>query len=919
MNALLNVMRRTLGDWPLWGQEVPLSQQELARLFRAYPAFVDYLPFSDYDPDEQVLCFNDACSVGAVFRVNAADLDARAEAQRISFNQQLDSALRLLPHQDDHYPYIVQIYLEDREPENIAERLQAATPESSAQTAFSQAWWATMREHHELMRQSEGIFPDERVSAAGNEPKGWRAIERFIHVCIYRKAPEKVWRRNPRHSPARQLNRAIEPFISALEAADLTCQRLDEESIRSWLLPWFTPVVSGFRSPYDYLRAQPLPPRAERGLSWDLAREVLHTPPVPITDRDPERDRGVWRFADTYMRYLTLHGIERVPDEGVLTVDQQRHSEVRACPWDQLPPASIFVWTVIPRAQDVIDAHLDRMQRFIDQTHSDSAHAAREQIDEARSARRQHAMIFNVHMGVYLRAADRDTLEAHTLQAESVLARAALRPITPSYDLLADDALVRHLPMVYDWSHERRHSWRSRLTYTAHLAAVLPFYGRSTGTSQPCFVMYRRDGQVFTLNPYHPKDRVRVAHSVLFGPTGSGKSATAIAMAMQSMAVNRPRQIIIEKGQSFNLMVAYYQRHGLQTHQILFSRNESVCYPPYVDTTKALAEHRGQLTADSEDDEQRSYLAEMLYMTELMITGGRVREIEALSSSERSVMQDALIEALYTSEREGQPHARPEDVYRALLAASERETLPAIQLSTRRMADALKLWTDGLRGHFFNRYGSGFDDADDVVHIDLGVLTASGNEDMLALAVLSLIAGITAWGERHQASGRHIEVWFDEGHYVSGTPLTAKGFIIGTKVWRKLNTWLMFATQDFSDFQADARKILSQAEFWFLLSMGAAEARQVAEFRELSAEEQRLLTLAIKEPGRYVEGVMLSAKHAPALLRFVPPALALALAQTEGEEKHRRLRLAEAHHVDELDAALLVAAQLNEQRRRGTL
>ncbi len=89
-----------------------------------------------------------------------------------------------------------------------------------------------------------------------------------------------------------------------------------------------------------------------------------------------------------------------------------------------------------------------------------------------------------------------------------------------------------------------------------------------------------------------------------------------------------------------------------------------------------------------------------------------------------------------------------------------------------------------------------------MVHIDLGILTANGNEDMLALAVLSLLANITAWSERHQASGRHTEVWFDEAHYISKTELTVKGFIVGTKVWRKLHTWLIFATQDFSAISA---------------------------------------------------------------------------------------------------------------------
>jgi len=84
----------------------------------------------------------------------------------------------------------------------------------------------------------------------------------------------------------------------------------------------------------------------------------------------------------------------------------------------------------------------------------------------------------------------------------------------------------------------------------------------------------------------------------------------------------------------------------------------------------------------------------------------------------------------------------------------------------------------------------------------------------------------------------------------------------------------------------------------------------------LFAEEQRLLTMALKEPGRYVEGVLLSEKCPPALLRFVQPPLALALAQTEGEEKNRRQRLMQEHRISELDAVLKIADEIATRRRR---
>lgn len=913
---LTQLAHRLLGDWPWWGAP-PLSEAEFRDLFRDRPSFADYLPFGDYDPEDRVFVLDDGVSVGAVFRLGAADLDARAPERLAEFNDQLDHALRVLPLEDEQFPYIVQIYLENREPAHLAEALAAATPDAIRATAFSQAWFTAMREHFALMCAPRGIFDDERVRVSSEQAKGWRAIDQQIHLCVYRKAPVKAWSR--RYRPGQQLNTAITPFLSALEALGVRVRRQDEAGLRRWLLPWLTPVVAGYASPQDYLAAHPLPPPEQRGAGWDLAQHLAQIPPQPIPGRDEDRDRGVWRFGPTYTRYLTFQGIDFTPTDGVLTLDRQVGQVVQACPWDRLPAESILVWTIVPRAPQAIDQHLDAMQLKAEQTTSDGAAAAREQVAVAKDARRHHQLIFNVQMGMYLRAPSLATLDERTLQTENVLTQTPWRSIPAKYDLIADDSFVRNLPLVYDWRFDRRHALRSRLTYTAHLAATLPFYGRATGTDHPCYVMYRRDGQIYTINPYHRDDRARVAHTVVFGPTGSGKSATLVAKAMQSMAVNRPRQIFIEKGNSMGLMVAYYARQGVKTRQILFNRGQDVCYPPYVETDRALAEHRGELAADGDEDAQRSYLAEMLYMTELMVTGGRPREIEALTSADRAGLQEALIRALEAGERAGRPHARPEDVRAQLLQMAEAEPIPVLQLTLRQRADALKLWTQGLRGHFFNRYGQGFNDEDDVVHIDLGLLTASGHEDMLALAVLSLLANITAWSERHQASGRHTEVWFDEGHYISKTPLTVQGFIVGTKVWRKLHTWLIFATQDFSDFSEDARQILSQAEFWFLLSMGAAEARQVAQFRDLTPEERHLLTLPLKEPGRFVEGVMLAEKYPPALLRFVPPALALALAHTEGEEKNRRLQLMNAQGLSELDAALWVARDIVAQRREHRL
>jgi conjugative transfer ATPase len=914
------ILHRLSGDWPLTGTP-PLGVAQFRDLFHSYPAFSDYLPFARYDPAEGVFLLDDGCSVGAVFRLGAADLDARAPERLAEFNRQLDQVLGLLPNEDDPYPTILQLYLENREPPNVADQLEAATPADVRESPYTQQWFAVTRAHSDLMRDSRGIFDDARVTQAGDRPKGWRAIDQQIHACVYRKAPPSAWKKR-RHTPAQWLNLAIHPFLTGLESIGVRVTRVDEDGLCAWLLPWLTPLVPGFASPQAYLTAcGPLPPLEERTAAWELAQHLAQLPPVPIPERDPERDRGVWRFGECYTRFLTLQGIQHPPADGVLTLDTQNEKGVIACPWDRLPPNSILTWTLIPRSPLAIDEHLDQMQLKVDQTTSESAHAAAEQLAVAKAARRQQELIFNTQMGVYLRAPSLQRLDDDTLATTNVLALAGFTPIPAKYDLLADDSFVRNLPMVYDWRYDRRHALRSRLTHAAHIAAVLPFFGRATGTAHPCFVgWHRRDGQCFHMNFYHPADRARVAHTVVFGQTGSGKSATLINMLMSSMAVNRPRQIIIEKGNSFGLMCAYYARQGLTVREIVFNPlDPTLCYPPYLETAKALAEHRGEFLATGEgegDGEQRSYIDEMLYMTLLMITGGRTRELDALTTSDRAAIQTGLLRGLEASAQAGDPHARPLDVRNALLLMAEDEKIPEIRLHLRALADALALWTQGLRGQLFNRHSPGFATDVDVFHVELGVLTHSGNDDMLALAVLSLLASITAQSEHHQTSGRHTEVCFDEAHYIAKTPLLVQGFIVGTKVWRKLHTWLLFATQDFSDASELAKQILSQAEFWVLLSMGAHEARQVARFRDMSAEEQRLLTLALKDPGHYVEGVLLSERHAPALLRFVPPALALALAQTEGAEKNQRLRLMNEHHISELDAAIQIAEDLTQRRRQ---
>ena len=102
----------------------------------------------------------------------------------------------------------------------------------------------------------------ERVRLSGEHAKGWRAIEQQIHCCLFRKAPASAWKHR-HYTAAQRFQNMISPFVSSLAAAGVRVQRLNEEGLRQWLLPWLTPDVAGFARPRAYLKAAgALPPRA---------------------------------------------------------------------------------------------------------------------------------------------------------------------------------------------------------------------------------------------------------------------------------------------------------------------------------------------------------------------------------------------------------------------------------------------------------------------------------------------------------------------------------------------------------------------------------------------------------------------------------------------------------------------------------
>ena len=942
VNPFVNFLMRASGEWPIAGPP-PLSEAQYRQLFATAPSFADYFPVVDYLDEDEAYLFDDGLNVARFWKVESRYMCARSKASLARFNQALTAALNALPGGEE-YPYICQVFLRSQAATSIADDLEAAMRENGVlDDPYSQAILEVNRRHAELVSHPNGIFPDSRLPGAD---QGWRVNDLSVYLCIYRKAPEKFWKKEKR-SPAAQSAYDLTTFITAMQTAGVGLKLLLPHELVSWLAPYFG---------HETVSRDAMAGAREMA-SFDLGQMIFQHQPVYHRSKDP-REQGIWRFGDKWLRYLTLGAVERPPREGTTTLGEQhvegnRH-ESDASLFEKMPTGSMMAWSIVPRSETQIKAEINQM---LYQSENGASREAKFATDQAQKAldtiMRSGQRIFYLQTGIYLQSHSlAGLLDATEQAATQIRGSNCLSLIEPRYDLISQDSFVRSLPTVYDFSHDRNAALRARKTYTAHLAALLPFYGNKSGSNHPCYVMYSRTGEPFYLNPFHQGDRVKVSHELFFGPSGSGKSASIVYMAMQSMAVNNPRMFIFDYGNSFKLLADYMERYGKKVKRIVLDNSSDEVLAPFFETKKALAEaeeieriNRGEWTgkgkkarvsleksADNEDiaetaatssqddDEERSYLAEMEYILRIMVTGGS--DNVTLSQPQISRINAALVRGLRISQAKGERHARPSHMAQAMREMADEEArregrLEEIAVDLRNMADAIELWTTGLRGKLFNRHAEGFSADYDLTVIELGALGKKGSEDMLAVAGLSAIYTIIALAEKLQGSGRAIEVKIDEAHLWAHIKLLMGGLVTGAKVFRKLGCWLNVITQDISDFaDTDAQKILGNAEFWWLMRLDEKEINQASTVLNLSDEARHLIQFLRKEERRFVEGVSLSEKFDSAMVRFVPPSLMLALGQTDGKEKEVRYRLMREKGIEELDAALLIAEEIEKNRRK---
>ena len=883
-----------------------ITDADVDTLYRHPASLSDWLPWVDYDEASETFTLEDAFSAAAMFEITGVSTEARSS----KFLQEVQANIQTcinhtIPAHDN--PFVLQCFVSDEDSLSALSRsLNTYTESHYRQTPehrlLASNFVARMQRHFKRMTQSAGLFEDNTVTGGS-----WRGKVRRVRVFLYRR---RELNDNEHIDPVTEINQVAERFVTQMAATGIGIRRCDDHDLYAWLLRWFNPRAEVTEGDLDRLtELMSLPEKQERAFSHDLSDLLFLSQP------SSDGGHGVWYFDDLPHRAITVDALRRKPLPGHFTGERQVGDNLYAL-FDKLPEGSILSLCLTLQPQDLVENHVVQVLNSA-KGETAEAMAAEQDAKEALKWMSHGDYLLPTVITLFTRGDSLADLQKRTNEVNALLLANGLHPIREKDELLPLDTYIRQLPMNYEPKREKVNK-KSRLVFSSDLAKLLPFYGRSRGTGHPGLVFFNRGGEPLTFDPLNKLDRAKNAFGLVLGPPGSGKSALMVYVLLQVVAIYGARIYIIEKGGSFKLFGDYCKYFGLSVNQVTLHPKEDVSLPPFADAYEMLKREIAQQASfdeeasldasdSSDDDEERDLLGEMELKARIMITGGDSKEEALMTRADRLTIRKAIIIAAEDKQAAGSREiVLTEDVVNALnkLAADDSST-PKRRERARDMADAMALYCSGTAGHFFNRVGKAWPEAD-VTIMEMGLLANEGYEDQLALGFMGLMNQINGVVERDQYDHRPTFVLGDEAHLITTNPLLAIFLVKIVKMWRKLGTWLWLATQNLEDFPDAAKKLLSMFEWWIAMVCPKEEIEQISRFKDLTEEQKGMLRAARKEPGNYTEGVVLS-DNLQCLFRNVPPPLALALAMTEKHEKQQRAEIMKSQRCSELEAVFAVA------------
>lgn len=878
-------------------------------------SIVDYLPYLEYDPDDQTFLLEDAKSLAACFELEAIGAEGKTEEFKAEVCELLLGVVADSVPLRDPNPWVLQFYVQDEfDLSYMSRRCAEYRSKGAEDTAYSNYFQEKMAAHFQNITREGGYFHDKTVTGAQ-----WRGKRRRVRMCVFRRAG-----RNEEASDLEfDLSEVCENIQNAFHAAGVNANRMTGAEFYDWMVAWFNPRPEHFGGDVKRL-LQEVPYPGDKNVPYgrDFAEMLFQSCP------EADSDRGTVLFDGCPHTIITTTGVRQAPTPGHFTAERIR-SERTSCFFDELPDDTKLVMTIVFRPQDLVENHIAKVERASLGGELGSSFAKTEAQD-VKIKMAQGERLYPTEIAAYVSGKDYDEFRTNVNKATAALQRNGIGAISRLNELITLDRFFENLPMAYRPEKVEAH-FRAPLHFGGHLAAMLPVVGRSRGTNNPGFIFNNRGGEPLTIDPLAKSDRSKNAHMVLLGPTGAGKSATLVHLLMSTMAAHRPRLFIIERGRSFSLLADLFKREGLTVNAVDLRQGSGVSLAPFSEAfrlldmvgetkdSKVVAIDGSVMSLDDDEEEgsedRRDLMGEIEIVAQLMITGGDKNESAKLTRADKSAIQSAILRGAQKAKSEGAATCLPVHIANALNELAREAESDEVTRRLNEMAEAMKIFCNplSLAGQLFNRPGEAWPECD-VTLVDLGSLADEGKEGELAVAYVSLMNTISAIVERDEYSDRSTVVCTDEGHMITTNSLLVKYVVKITKMWRKLGAWFWLATQNLEDFPDDARKMLNMAEFWLCLTMPKDEVQQMARFRELSPEQESMCRGARKADQQFTEGVLLC-DALQVLVRIVPPSIALAIAQTEKHEKAHRFSLMKEHNLKtELEAAEMVAEELDRVR-----
>ncbi|CAJ5947630.1 conjugative transfer ATPase, PFL_4706 family [Burkholderia pseudomallei] len=896
----------------------PATVADEQALYDVAPSFVELLPWVEYLPASQSMLLEDGVSVAAFFELTPVGTEGREPAWLMQVRDAVENALQDAFDELDDHPWVVQFYAQDETAwDAYLHNLDAYVQPRARDAAFTRFYLRFFAHHLRAIAKPGGLFRDTTVTQLP-----WRGQSRRVRMVVYRRDADGSIRRGL--SPEQALTSVCDRLMGGLANAGVKARRISAADIHAWLLRWFNPNptllgdTAEDRERFYQLAAYPDEiddDELELASGTDFAQRLFFTPPRS------DVQNGVWQFDGMPHRIIVLDRLRTPPATGHLTGETRKSGDAINALFDQMPEDTLMAMTLVVTPQDTLEAHLNYLsKKSVGETLA--SEQTRQDVQHARTLIGSAHKLYRGAVAFYLRGRDRAELDARTLQLTNVMLGAGLQPVREDDEVAPLNSYLRWLPCNYDPAKDRR-QWYTQLMFAQHLANLAPVWGRSQGTGHPGITLFHRGGGTITFDPLNRLDRQMNAHLFLFGPTGSGKSATLNNLLVQITAIYRPRLFIVEAGNSFGLFGDFAQRLGLTVHRVRLSPGSGVSLAPFADAHRLVDTPSNVQTLDvdaldepatgaPEGDEQRDVLGELEITARLMITGGEDKEDARMTRADRSLIRQCILDAAHHCARERRS-VLTRDVRDALREHSRDVLLPEVRRARLvEMADAMDMFCQGVDGEMFDRPGTPWPEAD-ITIVDLATFAREGYNAQLSIAYISLINTVNNLAERDQFLGRPIINVTDEGHIITKNPLLAPYVVKITKMWRKLGAWFWLATQNLDDLPKAAEPMLNMIEWWICLSMPPDEVEKIARFRELSPAQKALMLSARKEAGKYTEGVILS-RSMELLFRVVPPSLYLALAMTEPEEKNERYQLMQQYGISEMEAAMRVAERIDRAR-----